>query len=168
VLTGVLIRFMVPDILLGRLVSIMQTLFNANMDLRTPLISTLIFTFAQTALAIPLVGALGVLGFPIAVSLASLSNAVYMLVKLQGRFGPVGWNTIRSFLVRLTATCAIGGVGFVVGSEFAALAPVSYSAAKVLDLAVPSAFGLCLFVVGAFSLRLIDSHRWPLLGRRAS
>jgi len=33
-LTGVLIRFMAPDILLGRLVSITQTLFYANMDMR--------------------------------------------------------------------------------------------------------------------------------------
>jgi len=156
VLTGVLIRFMVPDILLGRLVSIMQTLFNANMDLRTPLISTVIFAVAQTALAIPLVGALGVFGLPIAVSLASLSSAVYMLVRVQGRFGPVGWNTIRSFLFRLAAACAIGGVGFAVGSELTTLTTVSYSAAKVLDLAVPSAFGLCLFIVGAFSVRLID------------
>ena len=168
VLTGVLIQFMVPDILLGRLVSIMQTLFNANMDLRTPLISTMIFAVAQTALAIPLVGALGVLGLPIAVSLASLGSAVYMLVKVHGRFGPIGWTTIRSFLVRLAATSAIGGVGFAVGSELATLATVSYSAAKVLDLAVPSAFGMCLFIVGAFSVRLIDSRSLALLRRRAS
>ena len=168
VLTGVLIQFMVPDILLGRLVSIMQTLFNANMDLRTPLISTLIFAFAQTILAVTLVGALGVLGLPIAVSLASLSSAVYMLVKVHGRFAPVGWNTIRSFLVRLAATCAIGAVGFVVGSELATLTTVSYSVAKILDLAMPSAFGLCLFIVGAFSFRLIDLRLMPPPRRRAS
>src|SRR3989475_12813140 len=82
-LTGVLIRFMVPDILLGRVVSVTQTVFNSNMDFRTPLISTVIFTFAHTAFAILLVALLGVLGLPIAVSLASLSNTIYMIVKLQ-------------------------------------------------------------------------------------
>jgi putative peptidoglycan lipid II flippase len=164
-LMAVLLRFMVPDILLGRLVSIMQTLFNANMDLRTPLISTFIFTVAQTVLAIPLIAVLGVVGFPIAVSLASLSNAVYMLVKVQGRFGPVGWNAIRSFLVRLAATCTIGGTGFAVGSELATVTSVSYSAARVLDLVVPSAFGLCLFMAGALSFGLIDSRFVPALRR---
>ena len=167
-LTGVLIRFMVPDILLGRVVSSTQTLFNANMDFRTPLISTLIFTFAHTAFAILLVGVLGVLGLPIAVSLASLSNAIYMTVKLQSRFGPIGWSEMRDFPFRLAATCAMGGGGFAVGAKLATLTTVSYSVAKFLGVAMPTAFGMCLFIAGAFSFRLIDSRLLLSVGRRVS
>jgi len=167
-LTGILIRFMVPDILLGRLVSITQTLFYANMDMRTPLISTVIFTVSHTVLAIVLVGLLGVLGLPIAVSLASLSNAIYMTAKLQSRFGPVGWREIRDFPFRLAASCAIGGGGFAVGAKLASLTTVSYSVAKFLGVAMPTAVGMCLFIAGAFSFRLIDRRLLLSMGRRVS
>ena len=167
-LTGVLIRLMVPDILLGRVVSVSQTLFNANMDLRTPLMSTVIFTVAHTVFAILLVGWLGVVGLPIAVSLASLSNTIYMIVKLQGRFGPIGWSKMRDFPFRLVATCAMGGGGLAVGAKLAALTTVSYSLAKVLGVAMPTALGMCLFIAGAFSFRLIDSRLLLAVWRRAS
>ena len=168
VLTGVLIRFMVPAILLDRIVSVTQTLFNANLDLRTPLISTVIFTVAHTVFAILLVGWLGVLGLPIAVSLASLSNAIYMIEKLQTRFGPIGWSEMRDFPFRLAATCAMGGGGFAVGTKLATLATVSYSVGKFLSVAVPTAFGMCLFIAGAFSFRLIDNPLLLSVERRVS
>src|SRR5438874_272400 len=61
-LTGLLIQFMAADILLGRLVSITQTLFYANMDMRTPLISTVIFPLSPDRSPPPAVdGAAGVL-----------------------------------------------------------------------------------------------------------
>jgi len=167
-LTGVLIRFMAPDILLGRLVSITQTLFYANLDMRTPLISTVIFTVSHTALGIVLVGLFGVVGLPIAVSLASLSTAIYMTAKLQRRFSPVGWREMRDFPFRLGATCAIGGGGFVVGAKLATLATVSYAVAKFLGVAVPAAFGLCLFVASAFAFRLVDRRLFLPVGRRVS
>ena len=167
-LTGLLIRFMIPDILLGRIVSVTQTLFYANMDVRTPLMSTLIFTVAHTGFAILLVRLLGVLGLPIAVSLASLSNAIYMMVKLQGRFGPLGWSELRGFLFRLAAACAMGGGGFAVGAKLASLTTVSYSIAKMLDVGIPAVFGMSLFIAGAVSFGLIDGRHSLSVGRRVS
>jgi putative peptidoglycan lipid II flippase len=168
VLTSVIICFMAPDILLGRIVSVIQTLFYANMDMRTPLISTLIFTFAHTVFAILLVGLLGVLGMPIAVSLASLSNTLYMLLKLQSRFGPIGWSELWNFPLRLVAACTMGGGGLFLGTKWAILTTVSYSMAKLLDVAVPMAFGMCFFVAGAFLFRLIDSRLLLPAGGKAS
>lgn len=168
VLTGVLIRLMVPDILLSRVVSVTQTLFNANMDLRTPLVSTAIFTVSHTVFAIVLVSMFGVFGVPIAVVLAALSNTIYMIVKLQRRFGPIGWGELRDFPVRLAATCALGGGGFAVGVKLATLTTVSYSVAKILSVAVPSALAVCLFVAGALSLRLMDGRLLPAVRQRAS
>jgi putative peptidoglycan lipid II flippase len=160
-LTALIIRFMVPDLFLGRIVSVIQTLFYANVDLRTPLISTIIYTSVNTVFAIVLVRLLGVAGVPIAVSLASVSNAIYMIVRLQGRFGPVGWVDMRGFTGRLAATCIAGGAGFAIGARLLTMTAVSDSLSKFLAVAMPSAFGMCLFIIGAFLFRLIDS-RLPL------
>jgi putative peptidoglycan lipid II flippase len=163
-LTGVIIGLMTPDILLGRIVSVAQTLFYANNDLRTPFMSTLIFTFAHTVLAILLVGLLGVLGLPIAVSLASLSNTIYMIWKLQCRFGPIGWHEMWGFACRLSAAIMLATVGFTLGARLATATAVSYALAKLLDFAVPTAFGFCSFMTGALLFRLIDC-RFFLPGR---
>ena len=62
-------------LLLGRIVSVTQTMFYANADLRTPFISTVIYTIANTVFALVLARWLGVLGIGLAVSLASFLNA---------------------------------------------------------------------------------------------
>jgi putative peptidoglycan lipid II flippase len=167
-LVALLIQMLVPYILLGRVGSVIQALFYANMDMRTPLISTIIYTFANTAFAILLVVLLGIRGLPIAVSLANLSAVIYMIVMLQRRFGPVGWSEMRGFPLRLTATCAMGVVGFAVGAKLIMLTTASYSVTKVLDVMMPTAFGMCLFIVGAFLFRLIDSGLLLSMWRRAS
>jgi putative peptidoglycan lipid II flippase len=158
ILTSVIIGLMTPDILFSRIVSVTQTLFYANKDMRTPLISTLIFTFSHTLWAILLVCLLGVLGLPLAVSLASLSNTIYMIAKLQSRFGPIGWSEMWSFALRLCATCAMAGMGCILGMRLATLPTVSYSMNKVLDFAVPTALSMCAFMIGAWLFRLIDGR----------
>jgi len=160
-LTALIIRFMVPDLLLGRIVSVTQTLFYANSDLRTPLISTIIYTAVNTVFAVVLARLLGVVGVPIAVSLASVSNTIYMVSRLQLRFGPLGWSEMRGFTCRLFATCVVGGGGFAIGTKLVTITTVSYSLTKFLAVAMPTAFGMCLFIMGAFLFRLIDS-RIPL------
>jgi putative peptidoglycan lipid II flippase len=167
VLTALIIQLMVPDIILGRLVSVSQTLFYSNMDMRTPLVSTIIYTVANTVFAVLLVRSLGVLGIPIAVSLASVSNTVYMICKLQKKFGPMGWNQVRSFALRLAATCAIGGLGLAIG-RIVPIAVVSYSLLKLIDVALPTAFGMCAFVTGALLFRLIDARSFLSVANKAA
>src|SRR5205823_5085980 len=150
VLTGLIIQLMAPDILLGRIVSVIQTLFYANMDTRTPFISTAIFVVAHTLFATGLVHFIGLAGLPIAVSLASISNTIYMMWKLQNRFGPLGWSELRVFAFRLAATCAVGGIGIGIGTKFTAITSVSYSFARLLDVAMPTAFAICSFTLAAF------------------
>jgi putative peptidoglycan lipid II flippase len=161
VVTALLIRFMVPDLLLGRLVSVTQTVFYAHKDLRTPFISTLIFTVVNTVLAIVLARLMGVRGVAMAVSLASLSNAIYMMVMLQRRFGPIGWVEMRPFAFRLIATCAVGYVGFAIGATWLRITSVSYLLTKLLAVAVPTSVGMCLFITGAVCFRLVE-RRLPL------
>jgi putative peptidoglycan lipid II flippase len=163
-LTSIILGLMVPNIFLSRIASVVQTLFYANMDTRTPFISDLIFTFSHTVLAILLVGLLGVLGLPLAVSLAPLSTTIYLIAKLQSRFGPIGWSELWGFALRLSATCVIAGVGFALGTRLAMITTAPYSVAKLLDFAVPTVFGLFSFMMGAWLVRLIDG-RFCLPGR---
>jgi putative peptidoglycan lipid II flippase len=167
-LTALLIRLMVPDVLLGRIVSVTQTLFYANMDTRTPLISTLIFAGSHTGLAILLTNVFGIVGLPVAVSLASLSNAVYMIVALQSRFGPVGWREIRDFPLRLAAACVIGGAAFIIGTKLLALTTFSYPFAKVIGVAMPTALAVSAFIAGALLFRLVDIRLPSIVGTHGS
>jgi putative peptidoglycan lipid II flippase len=157
-LTGVIIGLMVPDIFLGRLGSIAQTLFYANKDTRTPFISTLIYTVAHSILAVLLVRLFGVIGLPIAVSLASLTFAVYLIAKVQHRFGPIGWRDLGGFALRLGAASSVAGFGFALGARLTYVGTVSDSLAKLLDFAMPTAFGVCTFILAAFVFRLIDAR----------
>jgi putative peptidoglycan lipid II flippase len=173
VLTATIIGLMTPDIFLGRIASLAQSLFYANKDTKIPFISTLIYTAAHTLFASVLVRWLGVLGFPIAVSLASLSFAGYMIVKAQSRFGAIGWRELRGFGARLAAASAVAVVGFRLGGMAATLGGASDWLAKLVDFAVPTGSGACSFVIGALAFRLIDGRfflpggeRYNLFGGR--
>jgi putative peptidoglycan lipid II flippase len=155
-LTSVIIGLMVPYIFLSRIVSVAQTPFYANMDTRAPLMSTLVFTFVHAVAALLLVGSLGLFGLPIALSLASLCSAAYMISKLQSRFGPVGWSAMWGFALSLSATSAVAGVGFALGTRLTGMITASGLVAKFLDLSVPTSSAICTFIVGAFLFRLID------------
>jgi len=167
-LAAVIIRFMVPDIILGRLGSVAQTLFYANKDTRTPFISTVVYAASHTVLAVLLVRMLGVLGLPIAVSLASLSYAGYMIVSVQSRFGPIGWSELSSFSLRLAAASAVALAGFTLGARLTPSTGVSYSLAKLLDFSVPTALSICSFIVAAFLFRLVDPRVFLLRRERHS
>lgn len=168
VMVAVIIRYMVPDLFLGRIVSVTQTLFYANADLRTPFISTLIFTVVNTLLAIVLARLLRVRGVAMAVSFASISNTIYMIWKLHTRFGPIGWSEIRPFALRLVATCAVGAVGFGLGTRLLSITTVSNSLSKYLAVAIPSTVAAGLFATAAFRFRLVDGHFLLPVAEKAS
>jgi len=167
-LTALLIQFMIPDLLLGRLVSVTQTLFYSNMDIRTPFISTVLFTVANTIFAIVLVRSFGVVGLPIAVSMASISNALYMIFSLQRRFGPIGWVQLSSFSGRLVASCVVGAAGLAVGTKMAAMLLSFYSLEKLANVAVPTTLGVLTFIGGALLFRLVDAKIFKLATTKTS
>ncbi|OLE69061.1 MAG: hypothetical protein AUI36_05020 [Cyanobacteria bacterium 13_1_40CM_2_61_4] len=157
-LTSAIVGFMVPCILLSRIITVAQAPFYADMDVRPPLESMLVFTLAHLVLATLLVGLLGLYGLPMALSLASLCSTGYMVYKLQRRFGPIGWSELRSFAFRLAATSGLAGGGFALGTRLAKMLTASGSVAKLLDFSVPTSCAICSFVVGAFLFRLIDAR----------
>jgi putative peptidoglycan lipid II flippase len=161
IVTGVIIQAMVPDLLLGRLVSVTQTLFYANGDLRTPFVSTVLYTIVNATAAVLLSMWLGVTGVGLAVSLASLSNATYMAAKLQNRFEPVGWFEMRPFWVRLTFACALAAGGFIVGAQGRSLIGEVGGAAKYVEIGLSSALGFGVFGACALLFGLLDAGVRP-------
>jgi len=149
---AIIIRAMVPYFLLARFVSVTQTLFYANADFRTPFVSTAIFALANAILAIVLVQSLGAPGIGVAISIASVCNAVYMVFKVNGDFGPVGWAGIGPFALRLACSSALAALGFAVGLGLPSVISVAGTLARVLAVAIPSVLGFSLFIVAVVLL----------------
>jgi putative peptidoglycan lipid II flippase len=157
-LTSIIVGLMVPCILLSRIITVAQAPFYADMDVRPPLVSMLVFSVVHVVLATTLVAVMGLFGLPIALSLASLCGTGYMVYKLQRRFGPLGWSELRGFACRLSAASALAGVGFVLGTRSIGMLTLPGAMAKLVDFAVPTSFAVCAFVVGAFLFGVIDAR----------
>jgi len=147
-LTAAIIRVMVPYFLLARLVSVSQTLFYANGDLRTPFVSTVIFTVTNTLVAILLAPWLHERGIGMALSVAATSNTVYMLVKLNRTFGPLGWSAIGPFAVRVAGSGALSAGGFIAGLAISSAIVVSAPVSGLVAVALPTALGFVIFGLG--------------------
>ena len=145
-----------------------QTLFYANSDFRTPFVSTVIFTMANTAFAVLLVRWFGAPGIGIAVSLASLCNTAYMILKLESRFGPVGWVKMWPFALRLGSCSALAGAGFVAGLNVSLTVAVSESLTRLLAVAMPSVLGFLLFVVVGVVCGVFDTQPMAPIPNRVS
>ena len=147
-LTASIIRVMVPYFFLARLVSVSQTLFYANGDLRTPFISTVIFTIVNTLLAILLAAPLREQGVGLALSVAAACNTVYMIVRLNRTFGPVGWEAMWPFCTRVAGSGALAAAGFALGLVISSSVADADWLSRVVDVALPSALGFSLFAAG--------------------
>ena len=147
-ITAAIIRVMVPYFFLARFVSVSQTLFYANGDLRTPFVATVIFTAANTVLAVLLAALLREQGVGIALSIAAVSNTVYMIVKLNRTFGPLGWSAMWPFARRVAGSGALAGAGFALGLAISSSFAMSDAVSRFVDVALPSALGFSVFIVG--------------------
>lgn len=155
-LTALILQWMVPDLLLGRLVSVTQTLFYCNGDQRTPFVSTVLFTIVNAVTAVVFTRWVGVQGVGMAISLASVSNTIYMLVKLKQRFSPMGWSDMHSFAVRLGMTTIAAAAACVVAGRVVSVAPVPQAMAAFFSFALPTIAGFGVFGIGVLMFRLFD------------
>jgi putative peptidoglycan lipid II flippase len=156
-MTALIIIVMVPQFFLTRFVNVSQQLFYANSDLRTPFVSTVIYTIANICCAVVLAQWFGEAGIGASVSIASTCNVVYMMLKLQSSFGPIGWSRLRTFALRLGTTSLLAAGGFAAGLRALSMASGSEWLLRVLAVAMPTAIGVAVFVSGVFALRLFDT-----------
>jgi putative peptidoglycan lipid II flippase len=161
--TALLIALATPYIIFSRLIGIAQTPFYANLDTKTPLLSALVFFGLYITIVVILSKTLGIYGFPIASSFASLMTAVIMSALLHRRFGPLGCRVLKKFGKRMSIAigfmiCALI-IGHGIGTHF-----LSESLAdKLIRFLVPTALGFTAFLGASVGFRLLGRRHLDAL-----
>jgi putative peptidoglycan lipid II flippase len=164
--TAILMALLTPYVIFGRLIGITQTPFYAKLDTKTPLISVILFFGLYTITVALLTRTIGIYGFPIASSFASVMTAVTMSALLHREFGPLGWKLLKRFgsqmtIVMFLTICAFA-IGHTIGGQF-----LSESfAAKLIRFLVPTALGFSAFLAAAVGFRLLGRRHLAALVSR--
>jgi len=165
-LTAVLIALLTPYVIFGRIIGITQTPFYARLDTRTPLLSVVMF-FALYVVSVPLLAnRIGIYGFPVASSLASVMTALTMAVLLQRAFGPLGWKQLRAFGLRMTLVMSLTICAFAVGHAINAEILSDSLAAKWIRFLVPTALGSIAFLAASVHVGLLGRRHVEALVNR--
>jgi putative peptidoglycan lipid II flippase len=164
--TAMLIALLTPYVIFGRLIGITQTPFYAKLDTKTPLISVILFFGLYTSSVVLLSKMIGLYGFPIASSFASIMTAVVMSALLHREFGPLGWRLLRKFcsqmaVVMVLTICAFA-IGHTIGGQFLSESLTD----KVIRFVVPTTLGFSVFMAGSVGLRLIGRKHLDALVSR--
>ena len=164
--TALLMALLTPYVIFGRLIGITQTPFYARLDTKTPLLSVIIF-FGIYATAIALLSrTLGIYGFAIASSFASVMTAVTMSALLHRAFGPLGWKDLKKFGWRMTIVMGLTIFAFAIGHTIGGRFLSESLAAKLIRFLVPTALGFTAFLAASFGFRLLRRHHLTALVTR--
>ncbi len=154
-LTSQLVALMTPYILFSRMISITQTPFYAIKD-TTTLVASSIWVFFLYLAVIPLaLRGLGVSGFPLATSLATGLGALVMCSFARRKFGPMGWDRLGGFSLRIIGASAIGCLGFMLGNRLSTNFGFLGFLGLCFSAAIPSLLGLVAFGCGALIFGLV-------------
>lgn len=155
-LTSLIVALFTPYLLLSRISAIIQNMFYAEMDTRTPVVSVVITFVVNTVLALLLVGSIGVYAFPLAASAASLFTALAMAFIAHRAYGPLGWTQLWQFGLRSLGVAVITALGFMVGIVAGEkIISVWIIFDELMLFAVPTVLGFTSFLVAALLLRMI-------------
>jgi putative peptidoglycan lipid II flippase len=164
--TALLMALLTPYVIFGRLIGITQTPFYARLDTKTPLLSVIIF-FGIYATAIALLSrTMGIYGFAIASSFASVMTAVTMSALLHRAFGPLGWKDLKKFGWRMTLVMGLTIFAFAIGHTIGGRFLSESLAAKLIRFLVPTALGFTAFLAASFGFRLLGRHHLTALVTR--
>jgi putative peptidoglycan lipid II flippase len=169
-LTSRLISLMTPYIFFSRAISLVQTPFYAAKDTRTLVIS-MVWGFALYLATMPLMlFGFGFYGFPLVTSLSAALGTGLMCLFAGRSFGRMGWEELRSFLLRLATVAVVTSLGFLLGNTLTSDFGWSGVIGKCLSALVPSLLGFAAFAGTALAFRLADfkeisGHFWRLRAR---
>ncbi len=164
--TALLITLLTPYVIFGRLIGVTQTPFYARLDTRTPLLSLILF-FGIYATCIWLLSrSMGIYGFAIASSFASVMTAVTMSALLHRAFGPLGWKGLKKFGYRMAIVMGLTICAFAIGHTIGGRFLAESLADKLIRFLVPSALGFTAFLAASFGFRLLGRHHIEALVTR--
>lgn len=164
--TAMLIALLTPYVIFGRLIGITQTPFYAKLDTKTPLLSVILFFVLYTATVALLTRSIGIYGFPIASSFASVMTAVTMSALLHRTFGPLGWKLLKNFGIQMTVIMALTICAFVVGHLIGGRFLSESFTARLVRFLVPTALGFTAFLGAAFAFKLLNKRHLVALVSR--
>jgi putative peptidoglycan lipid II flippase len=164
--TALLMALLTPYVIFARLIGITQTPFYARLDTKTPLLSVILFFAVYISTISILSKTMGIYGFAIASSFASVMTAITMSALLHRAFGPLGWKSLEKFALRMALvmilTMAAFAVGHTIGGRFLSGSLV----AKLIQFVVPTALGFGAFLAASVGLRLLGRHHLEALVAR--
>jgi putative peptidoglycan lipid II flippase len=163
--TALLLALLTPYVIFGRLIGITQTPFYARLDTKTPLLSVILF-FAVYISTIFLLRSMGIYGFAIASSFASVMTAVTMSALLHRAFGPLGWKALKKFAWRMALVMGLTICAFAIGHTIGGRFLSESLAAKLIRFLVPTALGFTAFLAGSVGFRLFGRHHLNALVAR--
>jgi putative peptidoglycan lipid II flippase len=165
--TAMLIALLTPYVIFGRLIGITQTPFYAKLDTKTPLLSVILFFGLYATTVALLTRTIGIYGFPIASSFASVMTAVTMSALLHRTFGPLGWKLLKKFGMQMTVVMALTICAFAIGQLIGGQFLSESLAAKLVRFLVPTALGFTAFLGAAFSFRMLGRRHLDALVSRS-
>jgi putative peptidoglycan lipid II flippase len=165
--TAMLIALLTPYVIFGRLIGITQTPFYAKLDTKTPLLSVILFFGLYATTVALLTRTIGIYGFPIASSFASVMTAVTMSALLHRTFGPLGWKLLKRFGMQMTVVMGLTICAFTIGHLIGGQFLSESLAAKFVRFMVPTAIGFTAFLGAAFSFRLLGRRHLDALVSRS-
>jgi putative peptidoglycan lipid II flippase len=164
--TALLIALLTPYVIFGRLIGITQTPFYARLDTKTPLLSVILFFVVYISTISILSKSMGIYGFAIASSFASVMTAVMMSALLHRAFGPLGWRDLKKFGVRMALVMGLTACAFAVGHTIGARFLAESLADKLIRFLVPTALGFTAFLGASVAFRLLGRHHLDALVTR--
>jgi peptidoglycan biosynthesis protein MviN/MurJ (putative lipid II flippase) len=119
------------------------------MDTRTPLIGIAVTFTTYTVLAYTVSQRIGVYGFPLASSAATMLSAGVMSALLHRSFGALGWTTLKSFLLKMLGAMAFMACAFALGLQIGSLIPSDTLIERWFRFAIPTSMGSVAFLAGS-------------------
>ena len=159
-LIGGLMSLMVPYIVMSRLSTIMQALFYATDDTRTPAISALLTFVINVMVAFMGIKILGIYVFPIASSAGALCTAIVMSILVHRRFGSLGWKSLGSFGIKFSGVLIVTAFAFMVSVNMRKYVPTETLMEQLIAFMIPTALGGGTFVAAALLLGVVHRHNW--------
>ncbi len=153
---SIVITIMAPSILFGRISGILQIPFYADFDVRTPLLTTIIFFFSYAVGVFSLVKIFEVYGFPIAFCLGNLLSAICISVFFKNKFGALGWWKLKNFMLRFSGVLIFIVFGLILGLYINTFLEIAGLNNSMMNFTIPTFLGLFAFLMASILLGLID------------
>jgi len=155
VLISSLMSLMAPYIVMSRLSNIMQAMFYATGDTRTPAVSALLTFVISVMVAFMGIKSLGIYVFPIASSGGALCTAIVMSILVHRRFGSLGWKRLGSFGIKFSEVLIVTTFAFMASVNIHKYVSEEILTEQLIAFMIPTTLGGITFVAASLLLGVV-------------